>query len=321
MPNSRDRRRLGGILLMVMALAVPVLAAPLPPGGSFVDDDGDIHEGFIEAIAAEGITRGCNPPENDRYCPDDAVTRGQMAAFLVRALNLPSADPAPFVDDDGIIFEENISRLYAAGITKGCNPPDNDRFCPGDPVTRGQMAAFMVRGFDYSDRGEGDLFVDDDGTVFEADIDRLGTAGVTKGCNPPANDRFCPGDAVLRDQMASFLGRALGLTPNVPPPRPTTTTTTTTTTTIPTTTTTTPASSTFTFGTSASEFLPDSATVSSPVTIRWTNTTSFENVPNFPHNVTTDSGPWPFAIDQDLSTGESVAIELVAPGTYTFHCN
>ncbi len=51
-----------------------------------------------------------------------------------------------FVDDDGSVFEADIERLAAAGITKGCNPPVNDRFCPNDPVTRGQMAAFLVRG-------------------------------------------------------------------------------------------------------------------------------------------------------------------------------
>ena len=36
-------------------------------------------------LANAGVTRGCNPPRNDRFCPDDYVTRGQMAAFLVRA--------------------------------------------------------------------------------------------------------------------------------------------------------------------------------------------------------------------------------------------
>jgi hypothetical protein len=41
----------------------------------------------IAALAQAGITRGCNPPTNDRYCPDDNVTRGQMAAFLTRALS------------------------------------------------------------------------------------------------------------------------------------------------------------------------------------------------------------------------------------------
>jgi hypothetical protein len=51
-----------------------------------------------------------------------------------------------FTDDDGSVFEGDIARLAAAGITRGCDPPANTRFCPGDPVTRGQMAAFLFRG-------------------------------------------------------------------------------------------------------------------------------------------------------------------------------
>ncbi len=81
------------------------LAADLPPGGSFYDDDGNVHEGGIEAIAAEGITLGCNPPDNTIFCPGDSVTRGQMAAFLARALGLPDAATDFFADDDGTTFE------------------------------------------------------------------------------------------------------------------------------------------------------------------------------------------------------------------------
>jgi len=89
---------------------------------------------------------GCNPPENDRFCPDNHVTRGQMAAFLARALRLSDRGSVDFVDDDGSIFEADIERIATAGITMGCNPPENDRFCPNDYVTRGQMAAFLARG-------------------------------------------------------------------------------------------------------------------------------------------------------------------------------
>jgi hypothetical protein len=181
-----------------------------PPGrGRFVDDDSSIFEADIEWMADQGITKGCNPPLNDRFCPDDTVTRGQMAAFLVRGLDLTDRLDNPFRDDDGSIFEADIERLAAAGITRGCNPPVNDRFCPDDPVTRGEMAALLVRALDYTDDGGGDLFDDDDDSIFEGDIDRLGTAGVTKGCNPPANDRYCPDDVVTRGQMAAFLHRAL----------------------------------------------------------------------------------------------------------------
>jgi hypothetical protein len=140
-------------------------------------------------------------------------------------MGLPATSTDYFSDDDGTLFEADINKLAEAGITRGCNPPTNTLYCPEGSVTRGQMAAFLVRAFGYSDDGGGDLFTDDDGSVFAGDIDQLGTAGVTKGCNPPDNTLYCPGATVKRDQMASFLARALNLAPILPPP-PTTTTTT-----------------------------------------------------------------------------------------------
>jgi hypothetical protein len=183
---------------------------PIGPGGTFFDDDFSVFEADIEWMAIEGITKGCNPPVNDMFCPTSSVTRGQMAAFLVRALDLTDTLNDPFTDDDDSIFEADIEKLAAAGITKGCNPPTNDRFCPDSKVTREQMAAFLVRALGYADDGGGDLFIDDDASIFEGDIDKLGTAGVTKGCNPPTNNLYCPGSVVTRGQMAAFLHRALG---------------------------------------------------------------------------------------------------------------
>ncbi len=177
----------------------------------FRDDDATTFEGDINWLAAAGITAGCNPPLNDMFCPDDQVTRGQMAAFLVRALDLTADNGGNlFTDDDGSVFESSIDKLATAGITRGCNPPANSEFCPDDPVTRGQMAAFLVRALELTDDGGGDLFTDDDGSIFEASIDRLATAAVTRGCNPPVNDRFCPHSGVTRGQMAAFLHRARG---------------------------------------------------------------------------------------------------------------
>ena len=158
----------------------------------------------------EGITQGCNPPSNTRFCPNDFVTRGQMAAFLVRAKGFSTINSDYFIDDEGSVFENAINRLRTAGVTQGCNPPANTRYCPDDFVTRGQMAAFLVRAFGYTSAGTGDYFIDDNTSVFEGAIDRLRAAGVTLGCNPPANNRYCPGDLVTRGQMAAFLKRALG---------------------------------------------------------------------------------------------------------------
>ena len=113
--------------------------------GLFNDDNGSVFEADIAWLARSGITRGCGV---DRYCPESPVTRGQMAAFLHRALGdliAPTGSPAPFTDTGGSEFAADVAWLAATGITKGCNPPDNTRFCPDATVTRGQMAAFLHR--------------------------------------------------------------------------------------------------------------------------------------------------------------------------------
>ena len=136
---------------MLAALAIGLqLVAPVSMASAdsvFVDvPEGHLFQGDIEWLAAAGITRGCNPPDNDHFCPNQPVTRAQMAAFLVRALDLTDDGGGnTFTDDDGSIFEDNIAKLAAAGITRGCNPPDNDHYCPNQPVTRAQMAAFLRR--------------------------------------------------------------------------------------------------------------------------------------------------------------------------------
>ncbi len=163
----------------------------------------------IRWLAEEGITRGCNPPTNDQFCPNDFVTREQMAAFLVRFLGLTDDGGGnKFTDDNGSIFENDIAKLNQAGITKGCNPPVNTRFCPTDRVSREQMAAFLVRALALTDDGGGNTFTDDNGSIFENDIAKLATAGITQGCNPPDNTMFCPNDFVTRGQMAAFIHRA-----------------------------------------------------------------------------------------------------------------
>ncbi len=178
----------------------------------FLDTVGSVFQADIEWLAAEGITKGCNPPTNNLFCPNNKVTRGQMAAFLNRALDLPAGSGNPFVDDDSSIFENDIEALAASGITKGCNPPINNRFCPDSFVTRAQMAAFLNRALDLP-AGSGNPFVDDNGSIFENDIEALAASGITKGCNPPTNNRFCPDQFVTRGQMAAFLHRAEGYLP------------------------------------------------------------------------------------------------------------
>lgn len=180
------------------------------PGTRFVDEDDSVHEANIEIIAAAGITVGCNPPDSDEFCPTDTLTRGQGAAFFNRALNLMTTADDLFTDDESSIFEGDIDAIGNVGITRGCNPPDNDEFCPNEGVSRAAWASFMVRALGLTAGAGDDLFTDDDGSVHETDIDRLATAGITLGCNPPDNDRFCPNGIVTRQEAASFFARAMG---------------------------------------------------------------------------------------------------------------
>ncbi len=214
--EGRDEMRTSISRTVHLVLALLVVAAvnvsqPADASQGFNDDNGNIHESAIEAVSNAGITAGCNPPFATDYCPDRYVTRGEMAAFLVRGLGLSATSGVDFTDDDASMFEGSIERLATAGITRGCNPPANTRFCPDDTVTRGQMAAFLVRALNLSESDPAIEFADDNDSIFEADIERLATAGITRGCNPPDNTRFCPDARLTRAEMATFLTRALDL--------------------------------------------------------------------------------------------------------------
>lgn len=76
----------------------------------FDDTDGSVFEDDIEWLAEAGITMGCNPPANTRFCPDEPVTRGQMAAFLSRSFHLREKE-WEFTDTRGSVFAEDASLM------------------------------------------------------------------------------------------------------------------------------------------------------------------------------------------------------------------
>ena len=103
--------------------------------------------GWIDLFAAEGITTGCAP---SLYCPSQAVTRAEMAVFLLRSRHGGSYVPphvaaSHFTDvPAGYWAQDWIEQLAAEGITTGCAP---NLYCPGDSVGRDQMAVFLARTF------------------------------------------------------------------------------------------------------------------------------------------------------------------------------
>ena len=102
---------------------------------------------WIEQLANESITAGCG---NGSYCPDAAVTRAQMAVFLLKSKHglgyvPPAATGTLFTDVPASDpFAKWIEQLANEGISAGCG---NGNFCPEVPVTRAQMAVFLVKAF------------------------------------------------------------------------------------------------------------------------------------------------------------------------------
>lgn len=168
-------------------------------GNTFSDDNGNVHEANIELIAAAGITKGTSATT---YSPSSDITRGQWAAFLNRALNLPDTATDYFTDDETSQFEQDINNLAEAGITTGLTATT---YGPEQGVTRAQMASFLVRTFGFAPSST-DFFTDDETSPHEANINALAAAGVTFGTSA---NTFSPAVNVPRDQMASFLSRSL----------------------------------------------------------------------------------------------------------------
>lgn len=106
-------------------------------------DSGQWWAAHVERLAELGVTAGC-ASERAAYCPDDPVTRAQMASFLRRAFVLAPAIPQGFADTGDSVHEANIDALFRAGITAGCST-EPLRFCPQQATTRVQMALFLER--------------------------------------------------------------------------------------------------------------------------------------------------------------------------------
>ena len=98
---------------------------------------------FVEELARRAVVSGCG---NGKYCPDDAVTREQMAIFTLRTLD-PTLDPPPCVPPN--VFDDMpetsaycrwVEELANRGIVSGCAP---GQYCGSAPVTREQMGVFL----------------------------------------------------------------------------------------------------------------------------------------------------------------------------------
>ena len=161
---------------------------------------------FVEMLMHYGVTSGCGAM---RYCPAVSTTREQMAVFVLTAKEglgyAPRACTTPVFDDvpASSPFCRWIEELARRGVTGGCGGPN---YCPSAAVSREQMAVFVLRTLDP------DLNPPACGTPVFTDvpasspycpwIEELVRRGIVSGCG---GGRYCPTDAVTREQMGVFL--------------------------------------------------------------------------------------------------------------------
>lgn len=200
---------------------------------------------FVEGVYVGGVTAGC-AAEPRRFCPDDTVSRWQLAVFLAplmaKPAEVPFAGKVPSVgaydcvaggtslfpndvppEDGGCRF---IHYVYGKGLTAGCAPGS---FCPGAGITRWQAAVFLAGAVAGGDEnvpaagvvpGVGSYDCVAGGTsLFPNDVPPEGggcrhvhyifAQGITSGCAPGS---FCPSETLSRAQMAVFLSTGFGLT-------------------------------------------------------------------------------------------------------------
>jgi S-layer homology domain len=178
----------------------------VPPTGGFYR--------FVETLLHNGITGGCGPTT---YCPASATTREQMAVFVLVAKEgsgyAPPACTTPVFNDVPAAsgFCRWVEELARRGVVTGCG---GGNYCPGDPVTREQMAIFVLRTLDPALSPPAcvppNLFADvPETSAFCRWIEELANRGIVTGCG---GGNYCPSQAVTREQMGVFLSLTFGLT-------------------------------------------------------------------------------------------------------------
>ena len=169
---------------------------------------------YVETVYVDGVTGGCNASPL-LYCPANPVTRQQMAVFILKSVHgqayAPPTCAGVFSDVPCPSQYANwIEQLAAEGVTTGCG---GGNYCPLDPVTRQQMAVFLLKaehGSGYTPPACGSNPFSDVAcpSTYANWIKQLVAEGITSGCG---GSSYCPTSSVNRAQMAVFLTKTFNL--------------------------------------------------------------------------------------------------------------
>jgi hypothetical protein len=170
---------------------------------------------FVETLLHHGVTNGCS---STAYCPAASTTREQMAVFVLVAREQAGYFPVACIPTAGMFIDVPtaspfcpwIEELARRGVVGGCG---GGRYCPGNAVTREQMAVFVLRTLQ-----PGLTLPPCDQTLTYADvpatspfcpwIEELTRRGVVSGCG---GGNYCPTSPVTREQMGVFISVTFGL--------------------------------------------------------------------------------------------------------------
>jgi hypothetical protein len=173
---------------------------------------------WVQAMYNASVTSGCAP---GLYCPASPVTRGQMSIFLLRSREGSAFAPAACVTAPfGDVPASSplcpwIRELVTRGVTGGCG---SGNFCPNGPVTRAEMAVFLLVTLEGSGFTPPPCTTAPFGDVpatngFCPWIRELVSRGITAGCG---SGNYCPATQVSRGQMAVFLATTFSLSVPLP---------------------------------------------------------------------------------------------------------
>ena len=191
----------GPLVFTTRTMHVGATFVDVPPSSPFYR--------FVERIVHRGATEGCG---GGAYCPGASMTREQLAVFVLRArdpLFTPPACTTPIFGDvpASSPFCPWIEELARRGVVGGCG---GGNYCPGDPVTREQMAVYVVRVLNIVPPAcTTPMFADVPASNSYCPwIEELARRGVVSGCG---GGNYCPAAAVTREQMSVFLAVGFNL--------------------------------------------------------------------------------------------------------------
>lgn len=147
------KRTTGRVKVIGIVAAIFMILPAAAFAGQRFDDVGDdnIFKADIEWLAESGVTLGCNPPANTEFCPEDNVTRQQVAAFMHRLADSRAVDAGTL---EGYTAEELMSAGPAGPAgPAGAQGPAGPMGIAGEPGADGAAGA---DGFDGKPGAQGE---------------------------------------------------------------------------------------------------------------------------------------------------------------------